>query len=102
MTITIICFASVAIFTIVDQVILSKACKRVKKYGTKISKAGEFLLVKEVSAWSKINELAKTNHDAELLKLAGNHKKLSILRITGMILMILSFLYTQVFSNNAM
>ena len=94
MLLTLTVFALCFLFTVIDQVCLSIACRHARNADLIISKPNELLNVRELKTWSMISDFARCDSNEKLRDLVTVHDFLFKARIVTFLLFILAGLYS--------
>lgn len=94
MLLTLTAFALCFLFTVIDQVCLSIACRHARNADLIISKSDELLNVRELKTWSMIADFARCDSNEKLRGLVTVHDFLFKARIVTFLLFILAGLYS--------
>ena len=94
MLLTLTAFALCFLFTVIDQVCLSIACRHARNADLIISKSDELLNVRESKTWSMISDFALSESNEKLRDLVTVHACLLKARIVTFLLFILAGLYS--------
>ncbi|MFI4849570.1 MAG: hypothetical protein ACIAZJ_10765 [Gimesia chilikensis] len=93
MLLTLTAFALCFLFTVIDQVCLSIACRHARNANLIISKSDELLNVRELNTWSMISDFAPRESNDKLRGLVTVHDTLFKARVISFILFLLALLY---------